>query len=74
MNYTTDLSDILGGHERIKLRASLTLVGRFFRAGVTRERIRQIEASEKLSEAVARDYRAALAKLAEEKRRATVGF
>lgn len=60
-----NISDIHKGRERRRLGASLEIVGKFFRSGVTRERIRQIEASRQLSEAVARDYRAALAKIVE---------
>ena len=58
-----NIRDIQRGRARIRLGASQEIVGKFFRGGVTRERIRQIEASSELSEAVVRDYGAALAKI-----------
>ncbi len=64
-NFEANIADIHGGRGRIKIGASLKTVARFFRGGVTRERIRQIEASKQPSEAVARDYLAALAKIVE---------
>jgi predicted transcriptional regulator len=45
---------------RRNLGFSQELVGRFFRCGVTRERIRQIESSMSLTPSTIRDYRKAL--------------
>ena len=51
---------ISDGRDRKRLSLSLGKVGRHFRDGVSRERIRQVEAAEKLSPALRRDYMAAL--------------
>lgn len=55
--------DIRGGVKRRSICASQERVGRFFRNGVTRERIRQIESSKTLAPEIILDYRRALAEV-----------
>lgn len=66
--------DIRRGIKRRNIYASMELVGRNFRNGVTRERIRQIESAQTLTPLIVRDYRKALAKIvAELKKRREAG-
>jgi hypothetical protein len=46
--------------ERLRAGLSLAVVGRCFRRGISAERVRQIEASRRVTSGTLRDYRAAI--------------